>query len=108
MVRMTRNPSSPVTAGAPDPSPAPSSAAWRLQDAKARFSELVRRVRSDGPQQVTVHGRVAVVVISADEFQRLKGQATGQVLIDALQASPCRDVDLEPGRAPMRVRDVRF
>jgi antitoxin (DNA-binding transcriptional repressor) of toxin-antitoxin stability system len=30
---------------------------WLLQDAKARFSELVRRVRSEGPQHVTVHGR---------------------------------------------------
>ncbi len=81
---------------------------WLLQDAKARFSELVRRVRNDGPQHVTVHGRDAVVVISAEEFRRLKGHATGQVLIDALQASPYRDIDLEPARAPMPVRDLRL
>jgi prevent-host-death family protein len=43
---------------------------WLLQDAKARFSELVRRVRSEGPQRVTVHGRDEVVVISAEEFRR--------------------------------------
>ncbi|MGO9848658.1 MAG: type II toxin-antitoxin system Phd/YefM family antitoxin, partial [Methylocella sp.] len=61
---------------------------WLLQDAKARFSELVRRVRSEGPQHVTVHGRAEVVVIAAEEFRRLKGAATGQALIDALQASP--------------------
>ncbi len=79
---------------------------WLLQDAKARFSELVRRVRNDGPQHVTVHGRDAVVVISAEEFRRLKGEATGQVLIDALQTAPFRDVDLEPARVPMPVRDV--
>jgi prevent-host-death family protein len=41
---------------------------WLLQDAKARFSELVRRVRSEGPQRVTVHGRDEVVVISAWSF----------------------------------------
>ena len=35
---------------------------WLLQDAKARFSELVRKVRSEGPQHVTVHGRDEVVV----------------------------------------------
>ena len=46
---------------------------WLLQDAKARFSELVRRVRSEGPQHVTVHGRDEVVVIAAEEFRRLKG-----------------------------------
>src|SRR5665647_3911229 len=61
---------------------------WLLQDAKARFSELVRRVRSDGPQRVTVHGRDEVVVISAEEFRRLKGDLTGEALIAAMQASP--------------------
>jgi prevent-host-death family protein len=79
---------------------------WVLQDAKARFSELVRRVRSEGPQHVTVHGRDEVVVISAEEFRRLRGEHSGQSLIDALQASPCRDIDLEPVRSPMPVRSV--
>ena len=79
---------------------------WHLQNAKARFSELVRRVRSDGPQHVTVHGRDEVVVISAEEFRRLKGGETGQALVEALQSSPHRDVDIEPGRAAMPVRDV--
>jgi len=79
---------------------------WLLQDAKARFSELVRKVRSEGPQHVTVHGRDEVVVIAAEEFRRLTGNVTGLALIEAMQASPCRDVDLEPGRGPMPVRDV--
>lgn len=79
---------------------------WLLQDAKARFSELVRRVRSEGPQHVTVHGRDEVVVIAAEEFHRLRGERTGQALIDAIQASPYRDLDIAPPRAPMPVRDV--
>ena len=79
---------------------------WRLQDAKARFSELVRRVRSEGPQHVTVHGRDEVVVMSAEEFRRLKGGETGAALIAAMQASPHRDIDLEPQRAPMPVREI--
>jgi prevent-host-death family protein len=82
--------------------------AWRLQDAKARFSELVRRVRSVGPQHVTVHGREAVVVVSAEEFRRLTGAATGQRLVDALQASPHREVDIEPERLEMPVRAVEL
>ena len=81
---------------------------WRLQDAKARFSELVRMAHSDGPQHVTLHGRDAVVVIDSDEFQRLKGERTGQVLIDALQASPHRKVELEPRRSAMPVRAVKL
>ena len=80
---------------------------WALQDAKARFSELVRRVRSEGPQHVTMHGRDEVVVIATEEFQRLQGATTGQALIDALQAAPhCDDLNLVPMRAPMPVRDV--
>src|SRR5438128_2068406 len=79
---------------------------WLLQDAKARFSELVRRVRSEGPQRVTVHGRDEVVVISAEEFRRLKGDLTGAALIVAMQASPHRDIDIEPGRSPMPTRKV--
>src|SRR5437868_11931796 len=79
---------------------------WRLQDAKARFSELVRRVRSEGPQRVTVHGRDEVVVISAEEFRRLKGDLTGDALIAALQALPLRDIDIAPKRTPMPVRKI--
>src|SRR5260370_15134835 len=79
----------------------PKSGEWLLQDAKARFSELVRRVRSEGPQRVTVHGRDEVVVISVDEFRRLRGDPSGEALIAAMQASPYRDIDIEPRRAPM-------
>jgi len=54
---------------------------------------------------VTVHGRDEVVVIAAEEFRRLKGDLTGQALIAAMQASPHRDIDIEPKRAPMPVRE---
>jgi prevent-host-death family protein len=81
---------------------------WRLQDAKARFSELVRLAHSDGPQLVTLHGRDAVVVVDADEFHRLKGERTGQLLVDALQASPHRDIEVEPRRSAMPVRAVKL
>ena len=87
-------------------SPQPPFGRWRLQDAKARFSELVRRAHSEGPQHVTLHGRDAVVVVDAEEFQRLKGERTGQLLIDALQASPHRDIEIDPRRSVMPVRDL--
>jgi prevent-host-death family protein len=79
-----------------------------LQDAKTRFSELVRRAASDGPQHVTVHGREAVVLVSAEEFRRLKGDQTGRALVSALAASPHRAVSLEPRRARLPVRDVKL
>lgn len=79
---------------------------WLLQDAKARFSELVRRVHNEGPQHVTVHGRDEVVIITADEFRRLRGDRTGQALINVMQSSPHRDLEIEPRRASLSVRDV--
>ena len=100
---MTR-PSSQPTA----PAERPLNSRWRLQDAKARFSELVRLAHSNGPQHVTLHGRDAVVVVDAAEFQRLQGQRTGQLLIDALQASPHRDIEIAPRRAAMPVRAVKL
>ncbi len=44
---------------------------WQLQDAKNRFSEVVKRAKEDGPQTVTVHGQRAAVVVSALEFDAL-------------------------------------
>lgn len=84
------------------------SAHWPLQDAKARFSELVRRATSEGPQHVTVHGRDQVVVIAADQYERLAGGRTGAELIAALQASPYPDIELEPQRLALPVREVKL
>lgn len=44
--------------------------AWQLQEAKQRFSELVRRAEADGPQAVTRNGREVVFVVAAEEFHR--------------------------------------
>lgn len=44
-------------------------AVWKLQDAKARFSELVRRARAGEPQHVTVHGEEAVVVVDPKRYE---------------------------------------
>ena len=103
LVSMTRKAST-----LPTPTEQPPRSRWSLQDAKARFSELVRMAHSDGPQHVTLHGRDAVVVVDADEFNRLKGARTGELLIDALQTSPHRQVDIEPRRSAMPVREVKL
>ncbi len=50
---------------------------WQLQAAKARFSELFRIVRAKGPQWVTRQGKEAVVVLSAEQFEKLQKQNTG-------------------------------
>jgi antitoxin Phd len=47
------------------------SAIWKLEEAKARFSEVVRRAHDQGPQYVTVRGKQAVAIIDAAELERL-------------------------------------
>ena len=42
--------------------------AWKLQDAKARFSEVVDRALHDGPQVVTRHGENTVVIVAYRDF----------------------------------------
>lgn len=81
---------------------------WRLQDAKAQFSELVRRAREKGPQRVTVHGKDAVVVVDADEWDRLKRPVSGQDLVDALARAPLRDVPIERLSVKSPVRDIEL
>ena len=47
---------------------------WQLQEAKQKFSELVRRTLEEGPQVVTRHGEEVVVVVPAEEFRRMNGE----------------------------------
>ncbi|HEX4025290.1 MAG TPA: hypothetical protein VHX52_11400 [Steroidobacteraceae bacterium] len=55
---------------------------------------------------VTVHGREEVVVIAAEEFRRLKGGVTGRALVDVMQASPHHEIEIEPSRSFLPIRDV--
>lgn len=77
---------------------------WALQDAKAKLSELVKRVGTEGPQEIRVHGRPAVVVVSHEEFQRW--HAPRPKLVDFLANSPLKGVDLDLRRDRSVGRDV--
>src|SRR6266542_6271269 len=81
---------------------------WALQDAKARFSEVVRKAKTEGPQRITVHGREEVVVVSVEEYRRVKGERTGQALVQVLRESPLRGITIKRTRTRGRVRDVEL
>jgi prevent-host-death family protein len=98
----------PARSTAKTPRCPPDFGRWRLQDAKARFSELVRRAREKGPQRVTVHGRDAVVIVDSDEWDRLRKPVSGRDLVEALANSPLRDVPIERLSVKSRVRDVKL
>ncbi|MGH6884900.1 MAG: type II toxin-antitoxin system Phd/YefM family antitoxin [Geminicoccales bacterium] len=69
--------------------------AWKLEDAKARFSELVRRARSEGPQRVTCRGKDAVVVIAAEDFALFEpNERTGADLAAFLQQTALGELEL--------------
>lgn len=46
-------------------------AAWPVQDAKTKLSELIKRARTDGPQTITRHGAPRAVVLSVEDYRRL-------------------------------------
>jgi antitoxin Phd len=79
---------------------------WKLEDAKARFSELVRRAHVEGPQAVTVRGRRAVVVVDADEFERLAAPKPKLPLVEFLESLNMDGVDLT--REPDTGREVEL
>lgn len=74
---------------------------WRLADAKNRFSEVVKRALSEGPQQVSRRDD-AVVVLSLTEYQRLTGKRTSfkRFLLD--QTPSLEGLDLSRDKSPMR------
>jgi prevent-host-death family protein len=81
---------------------------WRLQDAKARFSEVVREAQQRGPQRVTLHGKDAVVVVGADEFDRLQRPVTGRDIVTALAAPSLAEVKFDRLTIKSRVRNINL
>jgi prevent-host-death family protein len=108
LVGMTILAKTPLSAGRRQKSRGTRPGRWQLQEAKARFSELVRRAKHEGPQHVTVHGREEVVVVGADDFRKLAGDRSGQVLVEVMQQSPHRSTKIEARRLQMPVRDVEL
>lgn len=77
---------------------------WTVAEAKAKFSELIDRARSDGPQTITRKGRTAVVVVSAEEWER-KTKRTGN-LAEFFAASPLHGSKLKVERVKGGLRKV--
>ena len=72
---------------------------WQLQAAKAQFSELFRRAQAEGPQYVTRQGKDAVVVLTAEEYERLTARSNQPGnLVSFFAESPLAEVDLDLGR----------
>jgi prevent-host-death family protein len=80
---------------------------WQMQTAKARFSDVVRCAKNDGPQDITVHGKSVAVVLSRDLFDRLSGNS--QSLVEFMQHSPlCGLDDLNFERDQSLTREINL
>ncbi|MGF1644792.1 MAG: type II toxin-antitoxin system Phd/YefM family antitoxin [Thiotrichales bacterium] len=76
---------------------------WQMQEAKARLSEVVKRAESEGPQDITLHGRSVAVMLSRSDFDRLAG--TGESLVAFMRRSPlfgADEVEIERDKSPAR------
>jgi prevent-host-death family protein len=83
-----------------------STQAWTVAEAKAKFSELLDKANSEGPQKITKHGRTTAVVVAAEEWDR-KAERKGN-LAEFLATSPLRGAGLKLRRLPMRLRKVEL
>lgn len=84
-------------------------ATWQLQAAKARFSEVFRRARTEGPQWVTRQEREAVVIIPAEEFERLTRRVRQpSSLVQFFAESPLAQVAIDLERKPDYGRKVEL
>ena len=79
---------------------------WQLQEAKARLSEVVKSSQREGPQEISVRGEAAVVVLSKGEYDRLRQRKPS--FIEFLRRSPLAGLELELDRGRTPPRDVRL
>jgi len=79
--------------------------AWQIQEAKARFSEMLRESERAGPQAITSHGEEVAVVVCKADYERLTHTDTS--LVDFMQRSPLFDAEeVDLTRDPGQTRDV--
>lgn len=79
---------------------------WQIQEAKAKFSELIKTSCSKGPQFITHRGNDVAVIISIDEYLELSKPKIN--LYDFIQQSPLRDSNLNTTRDKSPPRDINL
>ena len=77
---------------------------WQLQEAKNKFSAVIDKALSDGPQIVTRRGVETVVILSAEQYRKLIKPQIG--LVDFMKGSPLKGVDLDLDRDKDYAREI--
>jgi antitoxin Phd len=80
---------------------------WQVQSAKARFSEVFRRARTEGPQRITRQGKEGVVMVAEEQFERLICKSRQpKSLAQFFRQSPLTGVKLDFERDRSTARDI--
>jgi prevent-host-death family protein len=80
--------------------------AWTVAEAKAKFSELIEKAKSEGPQKITKHGRTTAVIVAAEQWER-KVRRRGN-LAEFLATSPLRGSGMRLKRLSLRLRKIEL
>ncbi len=64
---------------------------WQIQQVKARFSEVIKRARQSGPQEITSRGKPVAVILSKEAYDQLTGN--DESLVDFIRRSPLSGLD---------------
>ena len=76
---------------------------WQIQEAKARFSEMVERTLKEGPQTVTRHGKPVAVLVPMDQYRRLR--TSGKSFKTLLASAPLEGGEIRRSRDTGRIVD---
>lgn len=79
---------------------------WQLQEAKSKFSEVVKRAQNQGPQNITVHGEPVAVLISQRDYQKLTHPKPS--LVELLRTSPLAGSKLKIAREQTPTRKIKL
>ena len=102
MPKTRKSPAPPMGSG-----PSPNS--WQVQTAKARFSEVFRRARAEGPQRIRRQGKEGVVMVAEEQYDRLTGKSHQPAnLVQFFRKSPLVGLDLELERDREPARDIEL
>lgn len=80
---------------------------WPVQDAKARFSEVLREAEA-APQHITKNGEEKAVLVSAEEYRRLRGGKPERTLYEIWKSAPKVPEFKIPPRRRERMRKIKF
>jgi prevent-host-death family protein len=82
---------------------------WQIQSAKARFSEVFRRARAEGPQRITRQGKEGVVMVAEEHYERLVGKShQPKSLVQFFRQSPLIGIELDLERDRSTARDIEL